>query len=388
MRRHREELRDVDVIVVENDKLNKNELREYFLNTYGLEADVRNGDSKWGLSVPVADRLVVLDLNFCKPEEFGGYVNYLTGGVDFNIECRRLCKAKGWLLNQKGVFDSDGNQIDDSTEEGLYRLLEIPYVPPECRTGADAVGKDFSNLVTDESLIIDLHSHSVDSDGGAEWIHMSMSAEKQGVKVLGISDHSQGSGSGVKKDHKPELVELFNEQRDRFPIRTLYSAEVDIKVNGTCDYSDRTIRSLDYAIFALHHSYDKNVEERIISTFERLKDIPKIWAHPEGRKIDLYSPRLAASVDWDKIFKVCKETNTLLEINSWPDRQDCSPELIRKGLEAGVYFAINSDCHGVNFRRLLNVGATVGRRGWLMKDRCVSTSEELLDRWLAGKLYL
>jgi len=388
LRRGKETIKDIDIIVCLNEDTSEQDkvvLRNYF-NEQSLVPDVRDGNSKWGLNLLISDDdFITMDLNFCHPKSRGAYYNYLTGSKEFNIECRSRFKALGFLLNQDGIFDQNGLQIDNGKEEHLFELLGVPYVPPHCRA-AGALGRDFSNLITKEDLIGDLHCHSTNSDGGGSWDQILEAAAKEGYQYFGITDHSIGSGNGPKKDQKLDLIIEWNNKEKPNNIICLYGSEIDVKVDGSLAYDQEVIEKLDYFLIAAHHSPDKNITERYLQAMNAYPTKPKIIAHPTNRKI---STGFQSEADWNKVFDVCKKTNTILEINGQPDRQDLPPEIIRGAIEAGVYLCINSDSHGINFRRLQDVAIKVAQRGWVTSKHVVNARTELntIERWLNNTLY-
>jgi DNA polymerase (family X) len=57
-----------------------------------------------------------------------------------------------------------------------------------------------------------------------------------------------------------------------------------------------------------------------------------ILGHPRGR---IYNFRLGLSADWAKVFTIAAELDKAVEIDSYPDRQDLSLDLVklaRKGV--------------------------------------------------------
>lgn len=132
MRRGLQTVKDVDVIVCLNDEKKDRALVQKVLKEANLSADVRNGQEKIGVSIPVRSqgRSFVLDLNFVTPESRGSMYLYFTGPKAFNIAQRKKAKAKGWRLNQKGLFDANGNNIASQTEEEIFEALDWPYAEP------------------------------------------------------------------------------------------------------------------------------------------------------------------------------------------------------------------------------------------------------------------
>lgn len=60
-------------------------------------------------------------------------VVYATGSQQFNIRMRSVAKRKGWKLNQRGLYDENGNLVPVSTEQELFDILNITYKTPQER---------------------------------------------------------------------------------------------------------------------------------------------------------------------------------------------------------------------------------------------------------------
>jgi len=64
---------------------------------------------------------------------WGAMLFYLTGPAGYSIAYRKMAKAKGWTLNQYGLFDEDGNVLASRTEHDIYNALGKEYKEPELR---------------------------------------------------------------------------------------------------------------------------------------------------------------------------------------------------------------------------------------------------------------
>ena len=387
-RRGSETVRDIDVIVCLKTPKQKEVVKGYLEQTLGLVPYKKRGEHKWGIDVPIAGQTITLDLNFCEPAYYGAYLNYFTGSKDFNEVLRTYAKARGFRINEYGIFKQSNleKSLGGEYEEDLFEALKIPWVPPECRNGeALDANIDWDKLITEKDIVADLHCHSIHSDGSATWDQLFKAADKQKLKFLGITDHSSGSGNGPKPDKSKKLVSQFETWCEtNVKMWCAYGHEIDVKTNKQLDYAPDLIANLDYFLISAHHSPQINLTERYIAAMYAHPKMAKIIAHPTNRSI---SGRLPAEANWSKIFEVCRQTNTVLEINGQPDRQDLPPDLARKAQESGVKFAINSDCHGTNFRKLLSVGVQCARRGWILKENVINTNLKTLNSWLEGKLY-
>lgn len=134
IRRGSKTCKDVDVVVCLKTKNKERMLIEKVLKENGLEADVRNGQEKVGVSIPIKSqgRSFTLDLNFTTAESRGAMYLYFTGPKSFNIKQRSAAKRRGLRLNQKGLFDGD-KMIAGRTEEEIFEALGWPYKTPDQR---------------------------------------------------------------------------------------------------------------------------------------------------------------------------------------------------------------------------------------------------------------
>ncbi len=76
---------------------------------------------------------------------------------------------------------------------------------------------------------------------------------------------------------------------------------------------------------------------------------------------------------------MARETKTVLEINSYPERLDLKDTNIRKAKEAGVKMVINTDAHHIDQLRFMHYGIAQARRGWAEK-------KDIINYWPVDKL--
>ena len=85
-----------------------------------------------------------LDLLFVPWNERGAALIYFTGNDVFNRSLRLLASKKGMGLNQRGLFKDTlrgpgrvklarGTCIASESEEEIFRILGVPWRPPELR---------------------------------------------------------------------------------------------------------------------------------------------------------------------------------------------------------------------------------------------------------------
>lgn len=75
---------------------------------------------------------------YCIPDEYQNswetFALYLTGSGAFNIWMRSIARAKGYLLNQYGLYEKESNKLVSTTEKEIFELLGIDFIDPEIRS--------------------------------------------------------------------------------------------------------------------------------------------------------------------------------------------------------------------------------------------------------------
>ena len=127
-RRKKEWIADIDVLCYGQDTYF--ELIQ-FCEKCGYELLV-NGDRKTSFRIPNAENTQI-DITICEANEYPFAVLHFTGSKEHNIKMRREALKHGLKLNQYGLFDSNGNLINCSTEKDIFKALGMPYVNPENR---------------------------------------------------------------------------------------------------------------------------------------------------------------------------------------------------------------------------------------------------------------
>lgn len=161
VRRYEETIGDVDILTTSNQP---QQLIEHFIHCPNQTLIQAQGDTKASILV---NKLQV-DLRVVPEESFGAALQYFTGSKEHNVVLRNIAKAKGYKLNEYGVFEGEKN-LASRTEKDIYQVLGLNYIPPELRRNdneiIEAETNDFSYLVSKEDL-----SMSPQSSAGAEII--------------------------------------------------------------------------------------------------------------------------------------------------------------------------------------------------------------------------
>tara|TARA_R110001632_G_scaffold15138_3_gene50320 strand:- start:73 stop:1026 length:954 start_codon:yes stop_codon:yes gene_type:complete len=74
-----------------------------------------------------------VDIFLVAQDELACAMLSFTGPYTLNIEMRQKAKAKGWTLNEKHLLDEDGDIIPTTSEEDVFRLLDMKYLSPKNR---------------------------------------------------------------------------------------------------------------------------------------------------------------------------------------------------------------------------------------------------------------
>jgi DNA polymerase (family 10) len=120
----------------------------------------------------------------------------------------------------------------------------------------------------------------------------------------------------------------------------------------------------------------QEMTERLIKAMKN-KNVD-IISHPTGR---ILNKRDEYQLDFDKVLQTAKETGTILEINSSPDRLDLNSINIRRAKELGIKMIINTDAHQKEQLSQIKYGIFQARRGWAEKSDIINTNsvEKLLN---------
>jgi DNA polymerase (family 10) len=371
LRRMKETVRDIDILV---SSKKSEKVMSFFTTLPDIKNVIARGPTK--SSILTKDDIQV-DVRVIEDTSYGAALMYFTGSKEHNIKLRQLAIRKGFKLNEYGIFRKD-KKIAGKTEEEMYKTLGLPYIIPELREDRGEVEAALEGrlpkLVDSTDIKGDLHVHSNWSDGGSSIEEVVLKARNMGYEYIAITDHSQGlkiAGGLDKEKLKQKSKEIERLTRKYKDIKILFGTEVDIDSNGELDYSDDMLREMDIVIAAVHAGFKQSKEKltrRIIKACQNRH--VQIIAHLTGR---LWGAREAYEVDLEEIFKACKDTGTMLEINSFPQRLDLSDINCRMAKDFGVRFAINTDAHIADQLDLMRFGVSVARRGWLEKKDIINT---------------
>ena len=380
LRRMRSTIGDIDILVAAKDS---KPVMDAVVNLPRVLRVVGRGDTK--VSIEFIDG-VRAQVWVHPPKEFGTAFLYATGSKDHNVRLREMALAKNLSLSDHSFLKLKGEgEIFCDTEEEVYKILGLPWIPPELREDrgeiqAAKAGK-LPKLIEVKDIKADLQTHSTWSDGKLSMLEMARAAAKRGIKVIAFTDHSVSLGvtQGLSmEDHKKQAAEIKKIQKQLGDsITVLHASEVEIKADGTLDYPDEFLATLDLVLASLHTSLRQpreKVTQRVINAIRNPH--VDIIGHPTGR---LIPDREGADLDMDAVLSAAAETGVALEINASPYRLDLEDVYARRAKELGIPISVNTDSHSEADFDMLPYGVATARRAWL-------TKEDVINCWSTKKL--
>lgn len=381
IRRGRPTIGDIDILIASD---NASPIMDMLVSMENVARVLGHGPTK--SSVELLNGLQV-DVRVLEKARWGTALSYFTGSQAHNVRLRELALKQGWSLNEHAFspVNTEGTIIEDapkklcSTEEEVYSILGLPWIPPELREDSGEIeaaqADKLPTLVSLPDLRGDLHMHTTWSDGKLSVREMAEAALARGREYIVITDHSRslGIGNGLSIERllaqQEEVRRVDADMNGR--IRVFHGTEMDINADGSLDYPDEVLEKLDFVIASLHVSLR---QERAVITQRVLNALHNphvdLIGHPRGQ---LYPDREPADLDMDAIFEAAKQSGTALEINSNPRRLDLEAQYARRATELGIPIAINSDAHVAEQMDLLPYGILTARRGWVETHSVINT---------------
>ncbi|MFI7081924.1 PHP domain-containing protein [Micromonospora sp. NPDC049903] len=296
----------------------------------------------------------------------------------------------GTLTELAGVGDVTARCVTESLagEEPVYLRRLV---------ATEGTDLDAEAAALRSALRGDCHTHSDWSDGGSPIEEMALAAVELGHEYLVLTDHSPRLkvARGLTADRLRRQLDHVAQLNEALPegFRILTGIEVDILADGSLDQEEELLARLDVVVGSVHSGLN---DDRAKMTRRMVAAVANphldILGHCTGRMVSsrpagVTGPgdrghrartRAESDFDADAVFAACVKHRTAVEINSRPERQDPPKRLIRRALEAGCLFAINTDAHApgqldwqrFGCERAARCGVPVNRvvNGWSAED--------------------
>ena len=378
IRRRKETIGDADFLVISKKP---EKVMDFFTSLPGIVKIWGKGSTK--ASVRMREGFD-MDIRVLPKRSYGAALQYFIGSKEHNIALRKIAIDKGLKLSEYGLFRGP-KMIAGENEEEIYKKLGMDWIPPEMRENQGeieaALKHQLPKIIGYEDIKGDLHCHikwAGKWDGGANTIEeMAEMAQKMGYEYLGIASHTKF----LRIEHglNEKQLELRDKEIDKLnqkfkvqglKFRVLKGCEANILNDGSIDIKDEALKKLDFVIAGIHSNF-KMPKEKMTERIIRAMKNPNvdIISHPTGRIIQR---RDEYQIDFEKILRAAKETGTILEINSYPERLDLNDQNIRRCKEMGVKMVINTDSHHRDQMRFIEYGIAQARRGWAEKKDIIN----------------
>ena len=279
-------------------------------------------------------------------------------------------------LTSNGLEGTSGHIPSDS-EEALFAALELPTVPPELREEADAA--PVPDLLEESDIRGLVHNHSTWSDAVNSIPEMVAAAQGLGYAYLAMADHSRSSfyANGLSIERvaaQAEEIDALRRQLDEAgsAFELLHGIEVDILPDGSLDYPDEVLATLDYTVVSVHQNFTLSraeQTERIVTAVRH--PLASILGHATGR---LMLRRPPYEVDLEAVIDACAESGTVIEINASPYRLDLDWRWVRVAKAEGCRFSVNPDAHRSDGFDDVRYGVGMARKAGLTPAEVVNTA--------------
>jgi DNA polymerase (family 10) len=385
-RRWRETVGDIDIVCCSKAP---DKAITQFLEACGSTRVLASGPTKVSVVLPNG---MQCDFRVVDEKSYGAALLYFTGSKQHNIRLRELAQKRGCSLNEYGLYkgkDTEtGKWIAGRTEQDVYAALGLDWVAPELREDRGeieaAVKKRLPRLIEMADVRGDFHNHTLLSDGADSLEAMVAAAKEWGWEWFFTADHSPSlkiaHGLPVATlQKKMEAVKKLNTASKSFRIFT--SSEVDILADGALDYPDDVLAALDCVVASVHSRFQQPAEEmteRICRALENPHT--DILGHISGR---LIHKRDGYAFDMERVLDTARRTQTAIEINGQPDRQELSDVHVKQAVEMKIPLALNTDAHSTAELDHIVLALHIARRGWAEPSNIINTySAKDIKQWL------
>jgi len=320
---------------------------------------------------------VEMDLRVVPDESYGAAMQYFSGSKEHNIVIRRRAQDRGLKLNEYGLFRGE-ELVGGRTEEEVYRLVDLPWIPPELRENRGEIERaekdKLPKLIELKDIRGDLHMHTTATDGTATILEMIEAAKERGREYIAITDHSKrvsmanGLDAARLRAHWKEIDKI---RKKVTGIEVLCGVECDILEDARLDLDDEVLAEADWVLGVLHYGLKQPREQITKRLMSAIKN-PNVdcIGHPTGR---LLEKRPGANVAFDEILKAAADHGVMMEINAHPHRLDLDDVHAAAARDLGIPIVISTDSHSQTGLDLMQFGIFQARRAGLEKKDVANT---------------
>lgn len=292
-------------------------------------------------------------------------------------QVNRLTELRGIGATTATVITQalDGRKPDYLAE--LENRAAIGDQAGEAGPGGPVAGRELR-----AALRGDCHTHSEWSDGGSPIEAMARAAEALGHEWIALTDHSPRltvAGGLSAERLRAQLDFVAGLDRELAPFRLLTGIECDILDDGALDQDEDLLGELDLVVASAHSKLRMEpaaMTRRLVAAAANPR--VDVLGHVTGRLIGGRG-RPESEFDADQVFAACARGGTAVEVNCRPEREDPPDRLLRRAVDAGVLFAIDTDAHAP------------GQLDWQIlgcarAEECGVPPERVINTWTAEQL--
>jgi DNA polymerase (family X) len=367
LRRFAETIGDVDIVVAANAP---EPVMEALVAMSFVDRVLVRGEAKTSVAT---HRGTQVDVRVVAAHQLGAARLYFTGSKGHNIKLRQRALARGYTLNEYALSEIEGGKVVASeTEEAIYEALGLPWIPPVLREDAGEIEAAERGALPRPigDVIGDFHVHTtVSGDGRSSIEEVVEAARARGHRVLAITEHAEGTLSGVGRDalleQRQKLRAMQAELGDSLTL--LHGVELNIGPRGELDYDLEFRRAFDWCLASVHDHFDLDRAAQTRRVVTAMQDpTVRMIGHLSARMI---GARPSIDLDLDAVFEAAEATGTALEVNGALPRLDMSVEALRRAGQRNVVFVLTSDAHQATELDRVRFAKLNAERAWVDADR-------------------
>jgi DNA polymerase (family 10) len=390
LRRRRETIGDIDMVVSVADSASEDvrrKIMDVFTSQPLVQAITGKGETK---SSVVLSSGINMDLRVVNDSQFPYTLHHFTGSKEHHIPLRRRALSMNMTINDYGLFKGKEPHLElvpCKDEADIYAALGMAYIEPELREDMGeieaAVNGTLPVLVQKSDLRGVLHVHSTWSDGQNTIREMAEACIVRGLTYLGLTDHSKTAAyaGGLNEEdlrRQHEEIDLLNKEYAG-RLRILKGIECDILRDGSLDFADDVLATLDFVVASIHSLFNLSPEEQTQRMLRAISNrYVDIIGHPTGR---ILLGREGYALDVDAVIDAAAEHGVCIEINAHPSRLDLDWRYLHRARDKGIKIPIDPDAHVISGLDDMRFGIGIARKGWLRAGDVLNTmtTDEMLD---------
>jgi DNA polymerase (family 10) len=223
-------------------------------------------------------------------------------------------------------------------------------------------------------VIGDFHVHtSVSGDGRSSLEDVIAAARARGCRVLAITDHAEGTVSGVGREalleQRARVAALRAELGDALVL--LHGVELNIGPEGELDYDLEFRKGFDWCLASVHDHFDLPRAAQTKRVVAAMRDpTVRMIGHLSARMIGARPP---IELDIDAIVAAAEETGTAIEINGSLPRLDASVDVLRRARDRAVTFVLTSDAHHASELDRVDYACKNAQKAWIGPHKVANT---------------